>query len=486
MITSALLTTKLTWLTRKYVSGRATTALDDILEPFFKNGLTNYSCEKNKNIIATVMVEHNIKCSKKIKTWIDQRKRKETRRIKKLDIHTTSECYNSVKDPNTMPIPKDVTPLKLERWKYYLKNCPLQDASWVLDGISNGFSLNCNPLKLISAKKNLASAYSHSSIIDDYLKNELEFGTISGPYIDPPFDNVHINRFGVIPKSLGKWRMITDLSFPVGGSVNDGVSFENYTVSYVGLSAAIKKILKFNQGCLMAKFDLQRAYRLLPIKENERNLLVFKWNGFYYVDLALPFGARSAPRIFTRFSNVLEWIFMTCGSVRDMQHSLDDFFICGPKKESVCQDGLTACFEICEELGVNIEHSKTEGPSTQIQYLGLIIDTDVMEIRVPVDKLGKIRLLLDEWLTKGFGSKRALLSLIGSLYYCCQAVIHGRPFLEQLVRRAYSVEQLHHKVVLTKRELEDVRWWFYLLNTWNGRSLLNDLTHNKHIVQLHS
>lgn len=67
MITKNLLTTKFTQLTRKCVSGRATAALDNVLEPLFKNGLTNYSCEKNKNIIATVMVEHNIKCSKKIK-----------------------------------------------------------------------------------------------------------------------------------------------------------------------------------------------------------------------------------------------------------------------------------------------------------------------------------------------------------------------------------------------------------------------------------
>ena len=39
---------------------------------------------------------------------------------------------------------------------------------------------------------------------------------------------LHINRFGVIPKGhiTGKWRLITDLSFPPSFSVNDGIDPE--------------------------------------------------------------------------------------------------------------------------------------------------------------------------------------------------------------------------------------------------------------------
>ena len=75
------------------------------------------------------------------------------------------------------------------------------------------FDIGCFPKKLVSCKRNMPSAYAHSEIVDNYLKEELGFGSIAGPFKSPPFPNLHINRFGVIPKSTpGKWRLITDLS----------------------------------------------------------------------------------------------------------------------------------------------------------------------------------------------------------------------------------------------------------------------------------
>ena len=59
-----------------------------------------------------------------------------------------------------------------------------------------------------------------------------------GPF--PPAEcppHVHINRFGVIPKghNTGKWRLITDLSFPRGLSVNDGVDEALSSLSYISV-----------------------------------------------------------------------------------------------------------------------------------------------------------------------------------------------------------------------------------------------------------
>ena len=381
--------------------------------------------------------------------------------------------------------PGDITPLKIERWEHYLNTCSLNDKDWLTDGIKNGFSIDSDSLDLKSAKKNLLSAYSHPDVINQYLEEELRTGNMAGPYHKPPYESYQINRFGVIPKPNNKWRLIIDLSFPNGFSVNDGISRENFAVSYVGLTAAIEKILKYGKSCLMAKFDLKRAYRLLAIKPEERCLLIVKWNGFYYVDLCLPFGLRSAPRIFTRFSDILEWILKYHGQIDDIQHSLDDFFICGPPGSSLCYEKLQKAFEICNDLGVEIEHSKTAGPSTSILFLGLTIDTEKMEISIPDSKLSKICILIEEWITKKAGAKRSLLSLIGSLYYCCQVVTNGRVFLPSLVKRAYTVDQLHHTVKLSSKEINDLTWWYYLLHSWNGRSLLSDL-HAKNSVKLHS
>ena len=41
----------------------------------------------------------------------------------------------------------------------------------------------------------------HGDIIDNYLKEEIDMGSITGPFANPPIHDLHINRFGVIPKS---------------------------------------------------------------------------------------------------------------------------------------------------------------------------------------------------------------------------------------------------------------------------------------------
>ncbi len=71
----------------------------------------------------------------------------------------------------------------------------------------------------------MPSATEHPEPIEKYLANELGAGRIVG-LMPSNEEGVHINRFGVIPKPYqpGKWRLITGLYNPKGGSVNDGIS----------------------------------------------------------------------------------------------------------------------------------------------------------------------------------------------------------------------------------------------------------------------
>lgn len=48
---------------------------------------------------------------------------------------------------------------------------------------------------------------------------------------------VHVIRVGVVPKghTPGQWRMITDLSFPEGSSVNDGVDSAFCSLEYTSV-----------------------------------------------------------------------------------------------------------------------------------------------------------------------------------------------------------------------------------------------------------
>ena len=87
-----------------------------------------------------------------------------------------------------------------------------------------------------------------------------------------------------------------------------------------GIPEATYIIMKLGKGAIMAKFDIKRAYRLLPVNARDRRFLELKWNKEYFIDLALPFGLRSAPKIFTRFADVLQHILQRGGPVSHLQH----------------------------------------------------------------------------------------------------------------------------------------------------------------------
>ena len=96
-----------------------------------------------------------------------------------------------------------------------------------------------------------------------------------GPFDSPPTQNLHISSFGVIPKKEQpvKWRLIVDLSSHQGHSVNDGIDPDSWHLQYIKRDDIIKVVSKFGPGALMAKFDIDFAYRNIAVHSLDRRLL---------------------------------------------------------------------------------------------------------------------------------------------------------------------------------------------------------------------
>ena len=96
-------------------------------------------------------------------------------------------------------------------------------------------------------------------------------------------NTVHLSRFGVIPKlhQPGKWRLIVDLSHPSGASINDGASRELCSLTYASVDDATKLVLEagHGRGAILAKLDVQSAYRNVLVHPDDRPLLGMEWNG---------------------------------------------------------------------------------------------------------------------------------------------------------------------------------------------------------------
>ena len=107
----------------------------------------------------------------------------------------------------------------------------------------------------------------------------------------------------------GKWRLIVDLFSPGGASVNDGIDPNKFTLHYITVDQVFRMVSRLGRGALMATFDVEAAYRNIPVHPVDRDS--------YYVDLTLPFGLCSAPYIFNAVADMVEWILVHCYQVSD-------------------------------------------------------------------------------------------------------------------------------------------------------------------------
>ena len=229
--------------------------------------------------------------------------------------------------------------------------------------------------------------------------------------------------------------------------------------------------MSLGRGALLAKLDLESAYHMVPVHPDDRQFLGMQWQGKVLVDLALPFGLRSAPKVFNLLADCLQWIFQHHG-IEHIIHYLDDFLLAGRPETGECREFLQRALVLCEALGVRVSMGKLEGPATLVGFLGILLDTLRLELRLPNDKLLRLRQLIQEWRGKTSCTKRELLSLIGQLQHACKVVRPGRTFLRRMIELSMVAKQLHHHIRLNKGFKSDLEWLALFLPTWNGVAMM--------------
>ena len=161
------------------------------------------------------------------------------------------------------------TPLQGSAFKLELSHHP--DKAWVsrlLIGINNGVSTGYKGPHYHFQTRNLASALAHPEVVDPELKKEVDSGRVLGPFPCCPLHNCRTSGLGVVLKKNGKWRMILHLSAPEGQSINDYISKDEFSLQYSTIDD-VALLGNFQRGALMAKLDLQAAFRRVPIRPSE-------------------------------------------------------------------------------------------------------------------------------------------------------------------------------------------------------------------------
>jgi len=372
-----------------------------------------------------------------------------------------------------LPPVSAVTPLRVDHFAQELVLHPDQaQVAYVLRGIRDGFQVGFRSHhKLKQAKKNKESAINNPQVIDSYLNNEVQLGRVAGPYVAPPLAHLQVSSFGVIPKrgQPGKWRLIVDLSSPRGLSVNDGIEREDFT-NTLRVDQIVKMVSNLGRGAMLAKFDVEAAYRNIPVHPSDRYLLGMKWRNNYFVDLALPFGLRSAPFIFNSVASMVEWILVNNYQVSNLVHYLDDFIMAGPPGSNTCAINFNKSLQVCQDLGLPLHPDKCVGPCTTMVVLGIELDSINQIARLPADKLLNLQQLITLWRARRWCNKRQLESLIGYLHHAAKVVWPGRTFIRRMIDLLCCFRKPEHPIRLNCEFRRDLEWWHQFLNAWHGVS----------------
>jgi predicted Zn-ribbon and HTH transcriptional regulator len=374
------------------------------------------------------------------------------------------------------------SPLNLKAWTYYLNTFPDREkANEIMDYIKYGVPIGYEGPQKLDVHPNWPSAIKYEGEIRDLIAKDVLLGRIAGPFSVPPFKYFRGSPLGAFRKRRSnKLRVILDLSWPAQGSINRFI--QDSSLQYMSFDDAIKHVRHYGKNCLMAKLDLKDAYKHIVIRPADWHLCGFTLDTVneqghvstdFYIPLVLPFGLKSAPQKFTLFADALQHIMQQRG-VTACEHFLDDYFTAGATKSNTCDKNLKIMLDTCEITGFTVNPDKVCEPTTCLEFLGIVIDSNLMQIRISYERLHDTLTELNAWLNKRSVTKRSLLSLIGKLTFICKVVRSGRTFTRRLIECSKRVKHLHHRVRVNKMIRDDIQWWLDYLPTWNGVSVIHD------------
>ena len=393
----------------------------------------------------------------------------QTYQLARTPLYKTSSRWRP-HQPTTSPAARPLGFLPEKEWDPVLKILPdPQLAAFLRRGIRDGFRLGVSPsATLVSSNSNSPSALALASKVDEYIEEEVKAGNLA----PSPREGVHLSPIGFIPKKNrpGKFRLIVNLSFPSGHSINDAISPAHSSFRYVTVRQVTELI---PQGSSLAKIDLKAAFRRVPVHPADQHYLGISWRDRTLCDRALPFGLRSAPIIFNAVADGLAWA-MICSNVVDLAHYLDNF-IFWSADHATCQQTLDLAIRTATRLGLPVEPAKVEGPSTTLTFLCIEIDTVSMELRLPQTKLARLKSTLAEWCNKKSASKHDLQVVIGLLCDAAQVVPAGRPFIRSLINAMSRLKAANHLTRLDQRCKADLAWWHTYIEAWNEAGLFHRL-----------
>ena len=153
----------------------------------------------------------------------------------------------------------------------------------------------------------------------------------------------------------------------------------------------------------MAKLDLESAFSHILVRPQHWELM---WSSDWFTDsvghstrcnfvnTVLPFGLRSSPKCFTDFVHASK-LMMEYQGVSYVNQYFDDYVTVGPPHVDICQSNVNMMLDVCDGIGFSFNLSKLVQPATKLEFLGIILYSKKLELKISEERLQSIMSELD-------------------------------------------------------------------------------------------
>ena len=270
-----------------------------------------------------------------------------------------------------------------------------------------------------------------------------------GPFTTQPFStDLILSPLQVVRKTPGdKPRLVVDLSFPLENSVNDGISKHHYldtpiTLTYPSVNSLANIIRRKGKGCLMFKTDLSKSFKHIPICPHDYHMCGISWNSKYYVYVKQIFGLRCSALACQRTTNAVTFLLAQQG-ISSVSY-LDD--IASAESPQKARLAFLTLSNLLKTLNLIENKDKICQPSTEMIFLGLLLNSNNFTITIPPKKLQDLRAELKKWLYLSRCTRRQLMSIIGKLQHVIPCIAGGRIFLNRMLNTLRSIKTSPQKL----------------------------------------
>lgn len=182
-------------------------------------------------------------------------------------------------------------------------------------------------------------------------------------------------RLGIIEESMSEYCQPLVTAFKKNGEVRvclDCRKLNKVLKAVQELPRTVQDVLQqLGSGRIFSRLDLNKAYYQLPVRQTDRHLLAFRFEGKLFQFTVLPFGLKTAV---AHFSRCMRQVFKGCEG-KFVHCYLDDILIISESVEEHVRH-LKIVFDRLQAIGMTLNREKCEFFVNEFVFLGYLVSED--------------------------------------------------------------------------------------------------------------